>query len=63
MRLVIDSNCLSDPLLHDYLHSPSRFAVLSDYLMMEAYKHEALDSIYKSMEILSAVSAGAIIPQ
>src|SRR5947199_8083260 len=61
MRLVIDSNCLSDPLLDSYLRSTLRFAVLTDYLMMEAYKHDALDSIVKSMAILSAYASRVLI--
>jgi hypothetical protein len=53
MRCVIDSNILQDPLLRDYLSlSRNNMVVLTDYLMMEAYKGDTLKSIFKSMEIL-----------
>ncbi|VAW44816.1 hypothetical protein MNBD_GAMMA03-743 [hydrothermal vent metagenome] len=54
MRKVIDSNCLQDQRLSDYLSANSdNYAVLTDYAAMEAYKGNTLKSIHKSMSILS----------
>jgi len=53
MQRVIDSNYLQDPALRIYLGKGARnFAVLPDYIAIEAYKDDTLRSIYKSMEIL-----------
>lgn len=53
MRLVIDSNQLQAPELRAYLSaSTANYAVLTDYVAMEAYKGDTLASIYKSMSII-----------
>ena len=53
MRLVVDSNQLQTPELRAYLStSTTNFAILTDYVAMEAYKGDALASIYKSMSIV-----------
>ena len=53
MRKVIDSNQLQSKLLYNFLSASTKnFAVLTDYVAMEAYKGDTLASIYKSMEIL-----------
>jgi hypothetical protein len=52
--MVVDSNVLQSPLLHDYLsESTSNFAVLTDYASMEAYKGNTLTSIFRSMAFLT----------
>lgn len=54
MRKVIDSNCLQDDRLSDYLSAKSdNYAILTDYASMEAYKGNTLKSIHKSMSLLS----------
>lgn len=54
MRLVIDSNQLQSDQLGDFLRkSPSNRAVLTDFVAMEAYKGDSLNSIFKSMAIVS----------
>ncbi len=54
MRRVIDSNCLQDERLSDYLSAKiDNYAVLTDYAAMEAYKGNTLKSIHKSMSLLS----------
>lgn len=53
MRVVVDSNQLQSEVLRTYLaKSKSNFAVLTDYVSMEAYKGDTLSSIYKSMAIV-----------
>lgn len=53
MRVVVDSNQLQSEVLRTYLaKSKSNFAVLTDYVAMEAYKGDTLASIYKSMAIV-----------
>lgn len=52
-RRVIDSNMLQSDALAQYLAASTRnYAVLPDYLSMEAYKGDTLASIHKSMGIL-----------
>jgi hypothetical protein len=54
MRKVIDSNMMQSEVLRAYLsHSRANYAVLTDYVAMEAYKGDTLHSIYRSMEILA----------
>jgi len=54
MRKIVDSNFLQDDSLEEYLTASSgNYVVLTDYLMMEAYKGNTLKSIFKSMDILS----------
>ena len=62
MRKVIDSNQLQSRALRIYLSaSPKNFAVLTDYVAMEAYKGDTLVSIYKSMEILGDFPSQVIV--
>lgn len=52
-RLIIDSNALQSPQLEEYLsQTATNFAVLSDYVAMEAYKGDTFASIFKSMQVL-----------
>lgn len=54
MRLVLDSNCLEDKILDDFLSSSrNNLAVLSDYLWIEAYKGEDFEKIFQRIEILA----------
>ncbi len=53
-RKVIDSNQLQSEDLRSYLYkSDQNFAVLTDYVAMEAYRGDTLSSIFKSMEVIS----------
>jgi hypothetical protein len=62
VRLVVDSNQLQSPALREFLaRSTSNFAVLPDFVSMEAYKGDTLNSIFKSMEIVSEFSAQVIV--
>jgi hypothetical protein len=62
MRKVVDSNFLQTPDLRTYLaSSESNEVVLIDYAAMEAYKGDALKSIYKSMEVLSAFPRQVVV--
>ncbi|BBN53991.1 hypothetical protein TRE132_21160 [Pseudomonas chlororaphis subsp. aurantiaca] len=61
MQLIIDSNQLTSPKLHEYLSkSPKNKAVLTDFIALEAYKGDIF-SITKSMSILSLFPNQAII--
>jgi hypothetical protein len=54
VRKVIDSNYLQCDTFREYLSKSSQhFAVLPDYVAMEAYKADTLEILYRSMEILS----------
>lgn len=54
MRVVIDSNRVQSDELSCFLaSSKSNRAVVTDWLMMEAYKGETLKSIYKSLGVLA----------
>ena len=54
MRKVVDSNFLQSEKLEVYLsETTDNYAVLTDYVAMEAYKGDTLKSIYPSMEILT----------
>jgi hypothetical protein len=62
MRLVIDSNQLQSARLAKFLsRSSSNQAVLTDFVAMEAYKGDSLNSIFKSMEIVSAFPSQVLI--
>lgn len=62
MLYVIDSNQLQSPKLRHYLaSSKNNYAVLTDYSAIEAYKGNAFNSIFKSMEIVSDYPAQIII--
>lgn len=61
-RKVIDSNQLRSKSLKRYLEaSRQNFAVLTDYVAMEAYKGNALITIMKSMEIVSEYPGQVIV--
>lgn len=52
--MVVDSNQLQSSRLRQYLEKSSlNKAILTDYVAMEAYKGDTLESIYKSMAILA----------
>lgn len=54
MRLVIDSNQLQSNKLKTFLSKSSKNrAILPDFTAMEAYKGDTLNSIFKSMSVLS----------
>lgn len=51
---MVDSNFLQDERLRAYLGaSPNNYAVLTDFVAMEAYKEDTLARIYDRMEIVS----------
>ena len=53
MRLVVDSNMLKEEALHHFLSaSNSNQVVLTDYLMMEAYKAGDVKSFLELMKTL-----------
>jgi hypothetical protein len=61
-RLVIDSNGLQSDALRFFLaRQKNNFAVINDYLAMEAYKGNTMASIFRSMEILTQFPHQAII--
>lgn len=61
-RTVIDSNQLQEESLKSYLSaSIDNYAVLTDYLAMEAYKGDTLSWIYGTMEILAQHPKQALI--
>ena len=54
MKKIIDANYFQAPELKKYLgSSKEQFVVFCDYACMEAYKGNALKSIFKSIEIVS----------
>jgi hypothetical protein len=62
MLKVVDSNLLQSLELRAYFgSSKENKAVLTDYAAMEAYKGDALKSIYKSMEVLSEFPSQVVI--
>jgi hypothetical protein len=62
MRMVIDSNYLQAPELENYLKASKRnLAVLTDYVAMEAYKGNSIESITKSMAILCKFPGQVIV--
>lgn len=62
MRKVVDSNYLQEPELVEFLESSkNNLAVLTDYAAMEAYKGNSLESITKSMAILSRFPEQVIV--
>ncbi len=62
MRLVIDSNKLTSPDLEIFLQKrTSNFAVLTDFVAMEAYRGDTLVGIHRSLEIVSRYSRQVII--
>jgi hypothetical protein len=61
-RTVIDSNALQSQELQAHLaSSKDNFAVINDYLAMEAYKGNTMVSIFRSMKILTQFPHQVII--
>lgn len=53
-RVVIDSNCLRNDSLRDYLaESRKNYAIVTDHLWMEAYQGENIERFCQHMEILT----------
>ncbi|WP_141229037.1 hypothetical protein [Pseudomonas fragi] len=61
MHLIIDSNQLQHPKLREFLKNPKNRAVLTDFSAMEAYKGDTLNSIFKSMSVVSDFPTQVII--
>ena len=62
MRLVVDSNKLRSTDLDVFLQARmSNFAVLTDFVAMEAYKGDTLIGIHKSLEIVSRYPSQVIV--
>jgi hypothetical protein len=62
MRKVVDSNFLRSPTLREYLsEGTGNCAVLIDYAAMEAHKGDTLETIYRSMEILTEFPSQVIV--
>lgn len=61
MNLIIDSNQLQHPKLREFLKNPKNRAVLTDFSAMEAYKGDTLNSIFKSMSVVSDFPTQVII--
>jgi hypothetical protein len=61
MHLIIDSNQLQHPKLREFLTNPKNRAVLTDFSAMEAYKGDTLNSIFKSMSVVSDFPTQVII--
>jgi hypothetical protein len=62
MKCIVDSNFLGDEALRRYLsRSKSNAAVLTDYVFMEAVKHDPLSNAHKSFEILAQYPAQVIV--
>ena len=54
MRMVVDSNVLTDNALRDYLSKSRKHkVVVIDYLMIEALKGDTLGKIFKLVKILT----------
>ncbi len=62
MRVVIDSNRVQSLELETFLASgPSHRAVVTDWLMMEAYKGDMRKSLYKSIAVLEKYPRQVIV--
>lgn len=62
MRVVVDSNQLQTPQLETFLASgPAHRAVVTDWLMMEAYKGEMRKTLYKSIAVLEKYPRQVIV--
>jgi hypothetical protein len=62
MRVVIDSNRVQTDELAAFLRaSNSNRAVVTDWLMMEAYKGDTLASIYKSLGVLASFPRQVVV--
>src|SRR5712691_2406552 len=54
MKMVIHANYFQDPALEEYFRADrNNKVVFTDYACMEAYKGNAIKSIYKSLQIVS----------
>lgn len=54
VRKVVDSNFLRNPALADYLgRSVRNFAILTEFVTLEAHKRDAIVTVPKSIEILA----------
>src|ERR1700682_6299677 len=61
-RKVIDSGMLQSPLLHRYLSaSASNYAVLPDFVSIEAYKIGSIDRILERWEVISQFPKQVIV--
>jgi hypothetical protein len=62
VKRIVDSNFLQCEALRAYLcKSPERYVVMTDYAFMEAYKADTLDTLYRSMEIISKYPKQVIV--
>ena len=62
MRKVVDTNYLRDERLSEFLRaSPSNIAVLPDYIAWEAYKKNPVQTLEKSLDILSNYASQVIV--
>lgn len=53
IRVVVDSNCLSSPHLEDFLRcDPQNYAIITDYIWMEAYKAKSIPVLKKSLSVI-----------
>lgn len=62
MRVVVDSNALQSKELEAYLAaSADNFAVLTDYVAMEAHKGDTLNQIFRSMSVVARYPRQVIV--
>ena len=62
MRKIVDANCLSDPILEEYLKSnQGNMAVLTEFAGMEAYKGDPVKNICQSLKVLCRYPRQVII--
>lgn len=62
MRKVLDANCFQHPCLEAYLRSsPDNYVVFTDFACMEMYKPTSLDSIHKSLGIVSRYPSQVLV--
>ena len=61
-RKVVDSGVLQSPVLHRYLSaSASNYAVLPDFVSIEAYKIGSIDRILERWEVISQFPKQVIV--
>src|SRR5438105_12681588 len=61
-RKVVDSGMLQSPVLHRYLSaSASNYAVLPDFVSIEAYKIGSIDRILERWEVISQFPKQVIV--
>jgi hypothetical protein len=62
MRKIVDANCLSDPILEEYLKSDqNNMAVLTEFAGMESFKGDPVKNICQSMKVLCQYPRQVII--